>query len=76
MIGWRRITRDTHAAAELYHEDATNLQVALGSPTIGRQAMLEDLLSFFHAYPDNFTRIQNLCEYRECAFLKSFGGGT
>jgi ketosteroid isomerase-like protein len=45
--------RDAHAAAELYHEDATNLQVALCEPTIGRQAMLDDLLSFLHAFPDS-----------------------
>jgi uncharacterized protein (TIGR02246 family) len=43
--------RDAHAAAELYHEDATNFQVALGDPTVGRQAILEDLLSFFNAFP-------------------------
>jgi hypothetical protein len=64
------------AAAKLYHEDATNLQVALGSPTIGRQAMLGDLLSFFHAFPDNFTRIENLFEDGEWALLEWFGGGT
>ena len=40
------------------------LQVALGSPIFGRQAMLDGLISFFHAFPDNFTRIENLFEYR------------
>ena len=45
--------RDAHAAAELYHEDATNYQVALGPPTVGRQAILDELISFFHAFPDN-----------------------
>ncbi len=49
-------------AAELYHEDATNLQVALGTPTNGRQAMLDDLLSYFKAFPDNFTHVENLFE--------------
>ncbi len=68
--------RDAYAAAELYHEDATNLQVALGTPTNGRQAMLDDLLSFFKAFPDNFTHVENLFEDREWAMLEWFGGGT
>jgi hypothetical protein len=49
--------RDAHAEAELCHEDATNLQVALGEPTIGRQAILDNLL--FHAFPDSFTRTES-----------------
>ncbi len=68
--------RDAYAAAELYHEDATNLQVALGDPTVGRQAMLDELLSFFHAFPDNFTDIENLFEDGQWAMLEWFGGGT
>ena len=68
--------RDAYAAAELYYEDATNLQVALGDPTVGRQAMLEELLSFFHAFPDNFTHIENLFEDGQWAMLEWFGGGT
>jgi steroid delta-isomerase-like uncharacterized protein len=68
--------RDAYAAAELYHEDATNLQVALGTPTNDRQAMLDDLLSFFNAFPDNFTHVENLFEDGEWAMLEWFGGGT
>ena len=68
--------RDAYAAAELYHEDATNLQVALGDPTVGKQAMLDELLSFFHAFPDNFTHIENLFEDGQWAMLEWFGGGT
>ena len=68
--------RDAYAAADLYHEDATNFQVALGGPTVGRQAMLDDLLSFFHAFPDNFTHVENLFEDGEWAMLEWFGGGT
>ena len=67
--------RDAYAA-ELYHEDATNLQVALGNPTVGRQAMLADLLSFCHAFPDKFTHVENLFEDGEWAMLEWFGGGT
>lgn len=68
--------RDAQAAAELYHEDATNFQVALGGPTVGRKAILEDLLSFFHAFPDNFTHAENLFEDGEWAILEWSGGGT
>lgn len=31
--------RDAAAAAALYHEDAVNIQVAAGEPTVGRQAI-------------------------------------
>ena len=68
--------RDARAAAELYHEDAMNLQVALGAPSVGRHTILDDLLSFFHAFPDNFTHVENLFEDGEWAMLEWFGGGT
>jgi hypothetical protein len=66
--------RDTHAAAALYHEDATNFQVALGAPSVGRQTILDDLLSFFRAFPDNFTRVENLLEDGEWVMLEWLGG--
>lgn len=62
--------------ARSYHEKATNLQVDLGNPTVGRRAMLDELLSFFHAFPDNFTHIENLFEDGQWAILEWFGGGT
>lgn len=68
--------RDAQAAAELYHEDATNFQVALSDPTVGRKAIMEDLLSFFHAFPNNFTHAENLFEDGEWAILEWSGGGT
>ena len=43
--------RDAEAAAALYHDDATNLQVAIGQPLVGRPAILEDLRGFFRAFP-------------------------
>ena len=48
----------------------------MGNPTIGRQAILYDLLCFFHAFPDNFTHVENLFEDGEWAMLEWFGGGT
>ena len=68
--------RDARAAAQLYHEDATNFQVALGAPSVGRHTILDDLVSFFHAFPDNFTHVEKLFEDGEWAMLEWFGGGT
>lgn len=68
--------RDAHAAAVLYHEDATNVQVAAGEPVVGRQAILEALLAFFRALPDNFTKVENLFQDGEWAILEWTGGGT
>jgi steroid delta-isomerase-like uncharacterized protein len=68
--------RDAHAAAALYHDDATNAQVAAGEPTVGRQAILEDLLGFFRAFPDTYTHVENLFEDGEWAILEWSGGGT
>lgn len=68
--------RDALRAAALYHEDATNWQVAVGEPVVGRARINEDLTSFFRAFPDNFTRIVNLFEDGEWAILEWFGGST
>jgi ketosteroid isomerase-like protein len=66
--------RDSLRAAALYHEDATNWQVAAGEPMVGRARIKEDLTSFFSAFPDNSTRIENLFEDGEWAILEWFGG--
>ncbi|UBF26488.1 ester cyclase [Kovacikia minuta CCNUW1] len=68
--------RDAHSAADLYHEDATNIQVAVGIPVQGKQAILEGLIQFFQAFPDNYTRIENLFEDGEWAIVEWSGGGT
>jgi steroid delta-isomerase-like uncharacterized protein len=68
--------RDAYAAADLYHEDATNIQVAVGIPIQGEHAILEGLLQFFHAFPDNYTHIENLFEDGEWAIVEWSGGGT
>ena len=67
---------DADAAAALYHEDAVNLQVAAGEPTVGRQAMRDGFAYFFRAFPDNYTRPVNLFEDGEWAILEWEGGGT
>ena len=62
--------RDADAAAALYHDDAVNLQVAEGSPTVGRQAMRDGFAYFFRAFPDNYTNPVNLFEDGEWAILE------
>ena len=68
--------QDARAAAELYHDDAANFQVALGTPTVGKQTILGDLITFFDAFPDNFTHVENLFEVGDWAILEWSGGGT
>src|SRR5262249_42978978 len=71
---WQR--HDAQRAASLYHEDATNLQVAIGEPTVGKQAILADLQSFFRAFPNSETHIENLFEEGDWAILEWSGSGT
>lgn len=68
--------RDPHALIELYHENAVNHQVAFGAPLQGREALLESFVTFFHAFPDNYTHIVNLLEDGEWAVVEWKGGGT
>jgi predicted ester cyclase len=55
---------------------ATNFQVALGAPSVGRHTILNDLLSFFGAFPDNFTRNETLFGDGEWAMSEWSSGGT
>jgi uncharacterized protein (TIGR02246 family) len=69
-------TRDAARAAALYHEDATNWQVAAGSPIVGQANIQKDLTAFFAAFPDSVTRVENLFETGEWAILEWSGGAT
>src|SRR5262245_23542558 len=69
-------SHDAIRAADLYHEDATNLQVAIGVPAVGKQAILADTQSFFRAFPASETHIENLFEDGEWAILEWSGRGT
>lgn len=68
--------RDADAAAALYHEDAVNIQVAIGTPLEGKSAIHEDFVNFFRSTPDTYTHIENLFEDGEWAILEWSGGGT
>jgi steroid delta-isomerase-like uncharacterized protein len=68
--------RDAPAAAACYHEDAINLQVAVGEPTVGRAALLQNFAQFFQAFPDNYTDVVNLLVDGEWVALEWTGGAT
>lgn len=69
-------SRDADAAVALYHDDATNIQVAVGEPAVGRDAIRSELRQFFVAFPDNYTNIENLFEDGQWAIVEWSGGGT
>ncbi len=69
-------TRDAEAAANLYHEDAHSVQLAFGTPLVGRRAILEDLRQFFEHNPDNETHPINLLEDGEWAVVEWKGTAT
>ncbi|WP_414582053.1 nuclear transport factor 2 family protein [Scytonema sp. PCC 10023] len=67
---------DADAAAALYHEDAVNIQIAIGTPLEGKSAIHRDFVNFFRSTPDTYTHIENLFEDGEWAILEWSGGGT
>jgi len=77
LTEWVRLmnSHDADALAELYHDDATNLQVAIGVPLVGREAIRNDFRDFFKNIPDTFTHVVNLFEDGEWAILEWKGGG-
>lgn len=64
------------AVAALYHDDAINIQVAIGTPIEGKNAIHRDFVNFFASTPDTYTHIENLFEDGEWAILEWSGGGT
>lgn len=67
---------DADAATALYHEDAVNIQVAIGTPLEGKHAIHADFVNFFRSTPDTYTHIENLFGDGEWAILEWSGGGT
>lgn len=68
--------RDAHALAELYADDAENIQVAFNEPLKGRAALLESFKTFFTAFPDNYTNPENIFVDGEWAIVEWSGGAT
>lgn len=69
-------SHDANMAANLYHDDAVNLQVAIGKPLEGKKAILNDFYEFFKVTPDTTTKVENLFEDGEWAILEWSGAGT
>jgi hypothetical protein len=69
-------SHDPESLTNLYHPEATNLQVAIGKPLNGKKEIFEDFKSFFENVPDTYTKIENLFEDGEWAILEWSGGGN
>lgn len=68
--------RDAELGASLYHVDAEILQIAFGTPLTGRDAICQDLKSFFKHNPDNETHIVRLYEDGDWAMVEWIGNAT
>ena len=78
LLAWVQAFNDRNAdaLADLYHPDATNHQVAAGEPVVGREKIVEDARTFFRAFPDSYTRVENLFVDGEWVMLDWSGGAT
>ena len=64
------------AAAALYHDDATNIQVPWGEPVRGRQAMFDAFTAILRAFPDGHSEIEQTFEDGEWVIVEWTFGGT
>lgn len=78
MLKWIEAmnVHDAELATSVYHEDAINLQVAIGKPLIGKDAIRKDFIEFFQNNPDTFTKVENLFEDGEWVIIEWSGGAT
>ena len=67
---------DADRVAACYAEDAVNFQVAAGEPAVGREQIAEDTAKFFTAFPDAWSRVENLLGDGDWAAWEWVGGGT
>ncbi len=68
--------RDLEAVVECYAEDAVNFQIAAGEPSIGKEQIQTDTAEFFHAFPDAWSKVENLMSDGDFAAWEWIGGGT
>lgn len=59
-----------------YADDAVNFQIAAGEPAIGREQIKADTADFFKAFPDAWSRVENLIGDGDWAAWEWIGGGT
>ncbi len=67
---------DSETVAECYADDALNLQVAIGQPDVGKEAIRAGNDAFFAAFPDAWSRVENLIGEDDWAAWEWVGGGT
>lgn len=67
---------DVDRVAACYADDAVNFQVATDEPAIGRIQIREDTAAFFKAFPDAWSRVENLIGNGDRAAWEWIGGGT
>jgi steroid delta-isomerase-like uncharacterized protein len=67
---------DGDAVAECYADDAVNLQVAVGQPDVGKDAIRAGNNAFFKAFPDAWSRVENVIGDGDWAAWEWIGGGT
>lgn len=68
--------RDNAAVTACYAEDAVNFQIATGEPALGREQIEADNAMFFRAFPDAWSRVENLIADGDRAAWEWVGGGT
>lgn len=67
---------DSAGVAECYADDAVNFQVATGQPDVGIDAIRAGNDMFFAAFPDAWSRVENLIGDGDWAAWEWIGGGT
>lgn len=67
---------DLDAVVACYADDAVNFQVAAGEPSIGIEQIRHDTAEFFRAFPDAWSRVENIISDGDRAAWEWVGGGT
>lgn len=68
--------RDTERVVACYAENAVNFQVAAGEPSYGKDQIRRDTAAFFIAFPDAWSKVENLLGDGDWAAWEWIGGGT
>lgn len=67
---------DADAVIACYADDAVNFQVASGAPDVGKEAIADGTRAFFKAFPDAWSRVENIIVDGDRAAWEWIGGGT
>lgn len=67
---------DADAVIACYADDAVNHQVAAGEPARGKEQIAADTRAFFAAFPDAWSRVENIIVDGDRAAWEWIGGGT